>query len=791
MNKLIIYILIIISSQQLFSQGPSFRWAKSMGGPSDASGISITTDSVGNIFTLGAFEDSVDCDPGPGVANVIGYNSTSNVFISKLDSNGAYVWAKAIKGFNVYPSSIKLDAIGNIYVAGYFVQAYVNMGNSTFSITSHSAGYFDAFVCKLDANGNFIWIKRLGGALDDAAYYMEVNSYGDIYLTGSFQSTADFDPDLNTYMLSSANSDDVFVCKLDSSGNFGWATRIGGPGSQYATAISLSASGNVYITGNLFGTIYHQGSTSYTLNAQGGTDFFVCKLSQQGVVSWIHKIGSSSGLEYSNAIESDDFGNIYMHGSFGGTTDFDPGPNTYTLSPDSGAAFFVLKLDTAGNFKWAKNFVFNWNTYWGNKIIDSDYYGNVYLTGPFFGLTDFDPGPASYTASATEGAYVAKLDSTGQFLWARTFSDSSFSRAIQVDRHLNIYTTGAFRGTGDFNPFPSVYSLSSGVKTDAFITKWGGSCSKPLSATNTTGLINSFICFPNSTTLSASGGLSEIVWYDTTGAQVLFTGGNLHLANLSPGIYTYYAEAWTCEASNLKTPVTITVYAQPTLTIIADKDTICSGDQIQLNSYGANSFTWNTGSVGNSVLVNPVASVNYSLMGEDLNGCINTSSVNIFVNLLPVVNIVSTSSVICTGENVSLTASGADFYVWNDLSTSTTLQIAPITNATYSVVASDINGCKTTAFFTQTVDNCTGLNTAYNATNFKLFPNPGSGIFYVELSSSAEKINLEIYNATGKLVLSKSHDLYYEEIDLTTYANGLYYLKINGSQNLVVKLIKQ
>jgi len=124
----------------------------------------------------------------------------------------------------------------------------------------------------LHANGDFVWAKGMGGTGVDEGGSIVADSSGNIYTTGVYQGTADFDPGISTTNLTSAGSSDIFITKLDSSGNFVWAKSMGGAGDDFGKGIVLD-SGNVYIVGDFQGTADFDPSTGTTnLTSAGSSD---------------------------------------------------------------------------------------------------------------------------------------------------------------------------------------------------------------------------------------------------------------------------------------------------------------------------------------------------------------------------------------------------------------------------------------------------------------------------------------------------------------------------------------
>jgi hypothetical protein len=342
-----------------------------------------------------------------------------------------------------------------------------------------AVGYEDIFVVKLDASGNLVWAKRLGGgsngAYIDYGKSIKTDMRGNVYTTGQFKGTGDFDPGPGVFNLNGTGGD-IFVSKLDSLGNFIWAIKIGGIQSDQCFSLFLDNSNNIYFTGGFQGTVDFDpgvGVFSMTALPAMNLDIFICKLDSNGSFIWAKQMidnGNNEGL----AITIDPLGNVLTTGIFGGTVDFDPGPGTYNLSGLGFGDIFVSKLDANGNFVWAKAMggIYNDN---GDAIV-TDAIGNVYTTGFFGDIADFDPGPGSYKLNSGPGddVFISKLDPQGNFMWAGSFAgltSNDRGNGITLDTKGNIYTTGEFASTVDFDPGVETFNLiSAGIK-DVYISK--------------------------------------------------------------------------------------------------------------------------------------------------------------------------------------------------------------------------------------------------------------------------------------------------------------------------------
>jgi len=424
--------LALIGFVQLAS-AQQFDWAKRIGGPLQEEANAIATDAWGNVYTTGYFKGTVDFDPG-----IEPYNLTSagdyDIFISKIDASGNFVWAKRIGSTSADVAfSIAVDMSGNVFTTGYFNGTVdFDPGVDTYNLTSLGGG--NMFISKLDSLGNFQWAKRMGGTSLVNGRSIAVDASGHVYVTGVFMGTANFDPGLGTFNLSSAGSADIFIVKLDDLGNFIWAKAIGGELYDIVHAIALDDSGNVYTAGIFRETIdFDPGSASYPLTSAGENDIFILKLDPFGNFVWAKKMGGTSN-DVCLAIALDNSGNIYSTGAFQGVADFDPGTSSFNLSTSSqfDSDVFISKLDPSGNFIWAKKI--GGSFYDQGYGIVSDNTGNVYTTGTFSGTADFNPGPNAFNLSSAGGGdvFISKLDSLGNFVWAKAIGGSAYDKGLAI-----------------------------------------------------------------------------------------------------------------------------------------------------------------------------------------------------------------------------------------------------------------------------------------------------------------------------------------------------------------------
>jgi hypothetical protein len=562
MKTISLTFILLFSAIISFSQTNNLVWAKAMGGTSFNSASSVKVDASGNVYTVGDFYGTTDFDPGPGTFTMTAL-AFNDIFVSKLDANGNLIWAKRLGGNSYdFAKSVTVDASGNVIICGFFEGTCdFDPGVGTFTLTS--AGQLDIFIAKLNSSGNFVWAKSMGSFGDDEARSIDVDAAGNVYSTGYFNDIVDFDPGVGTFTLNSAANGDSFISKLDGSGNFVFAKHLKSDESSNAYSITLDAIGNIYVCGSFRATIFDMdpGVTTFTVASLSGTDdIFVLKLNSSGNFVWGKTMG---GVDYEEAydIVVDGSGNIYTTGYFENTCDFDPGVGTFTLiGTGASTEAFISKLDATGNFVWAKQYSGNGNDECFS--ITTDGMNNIYTTGYFEGSCDFDPGVGTFTlASAGQSdIFISNLDASGNFV----FADRIGAGLSDHGNSVQVDAVGNVYTAGEFIGNGIDFDTGVGSYTLASGANMGAfihkMCMIPSTPTNVTPLANQIICAPtNSTTLQASAN-GIINWYATpTSTLSLGTGTSFATPSLAVGTYTYYAEATTCTTSISRTAISFTV----------------------------------------------------------------------------------------------------------------------------------------------------------------------------------------------------------------------------------------
>ncbi len=371
--------------------------------------------------------------------------------------------------------SVAVDGSGNAYISGY----------TTGSLGGTNAGGYDAFLTKFDNLGSELWTQQIGTSTNDISYSVAVDGLGNAYISGYTQ---------GDLVGTNAGKTDAFLTKFDSSGNELWTSQIGTSNTDYSNSVAVDASGNVYISGNTYGSNYGDFGGSIS----GNGDAMLSKFDSSGNELWSQQIGESKS-DFSNSVAVDSSGNAYISGStlndLGGTnagfhdaflTKFDSSGHELwtqqigTLRPDqsnsvavdaSGNAYisgvtyadlagtnagdadaFLVKFDTSGNELWSQQIGTSGADLSYSVAVDS--FGSIFISG----ATEGDLGGIN---AGKEDAFLTKFDSSGGLLWSSQIGtaerDGSYSVAVDAagDPYISGYTYGDLAGTnaGFFDAF--------------------------------------------------------------------------------------------------------------------------------------------------------------------------------------------------------------------------------------------------------------------------------------------------------------------------------------------------
>jgi hypothetical protein len=389
------------------------------------------------------------------------------------------VWTRQFRNLKEMTcNSVTSDNSGNVYSTGYF-SGSADFDPGEDSVMLVSVEYSDLYLCKFNLEGKFEWVKQFNGSHYNYFNYenssVDADKFGNVYLTGASTSLVNFDTISGTYDLSTRAKDfHTLIAKLDSNGNYTWIKQIVGFIS-HTQSIKVDDDENVYLTGYFRDTLdFDPGPGTFLLNSTWSEEYdvFVMKLNRNGEFIWARQFGSSF-RKAGKSIDVDKQGNVYTIGYYRNRCVFDPGVNDSILIATSETDIFVSKLDSNGQFVWAKNF--------GGAGVDIgmdlavDKWGDVYFTGYYDGVADFDPGKKTYSCMSNgySDAFICKLNTNGELLWVKSFGGDGDDQALSVDIDLNsdVYINGVFNNKMDVDPGPDEVLFDSKGEADIFIIK--------------------------------------------------------------------------------------------------------------------------------------------------------------------------------------------------------------------------------------------------------------------------------------------------------------------------------
>ncbi|NUN08971.1 MAG: SBBP repeat-containing protein [Ignavibacteriaceae bacterium] len=427
-------------------------WGKRFGGTNTTDAPhGVATDAGRNIYVAGYFgnpnfsNQNVSFNPDGG--GVLTTRSGFDAFLAKYDKNGNYVWALGLG--NTAGSTeercwdIHTDADGNSLICGGFSGTVDFNPRGTPNVKSVTSGV-GLFLAKYDSSGTNKWAIVID-AKDTSVFFeayaaVDEDASGNIYLAGNFRgSNVNFDPN-GSALLSSAGQTDMFLAKYRSDGSFVWVKRIGGTMQDIVSpgALRLDKNGLPFFTGRIAGTVNF--STTGGVNNVSGSSLFLAGYDTAGALRYAFGMPSNPG-DGGHRIGFDSDNNIYIAGWINGTVDFDPSPNSYSITAKAPTAdAFIAKYSNSGNIIWANSFGAansSENNIAAGLVIDQD--NNAIITGQLYGTNaDFDPSPSSQYLLSSAGqndCFIAKYDSSGR-LWRNVTNIDSEDKAEAISLRL-------------------------------------------------------------------------------------------------------------------------------------------------------------------------------------------------------------------------------------------------------------------------------------------------------------------------------------------------------------------
>ncbi len=640
---------------------------------------------------------------------------------------------------NMHVADAKLDPSGNVILAGTF------SGTVDFDFgpnkDEHTAnGLYDAFVAKYDAYGNFKWVATVGNQNPEEVSAIDIDPNGNIYATGEFTGTQDFDPGPGTYGLTVYGYVDVFVWVLKPDGTILRAHAIGGRSYESPLSISVQKDGYVALGGFFWGNpdMDHDPNVVKQVFSQGLTDAFVLKMAPNGGVQWVRSYGTP-GHERIHNVYIDDQQRVHLTGYAGPNTDFDPHPIGVRQAPANGGGF-LLKLKSNGDIDELKSL----------PVVPSRMIANTsgyYMSGNFSGTKDFDLDSSQTANQQAVGnqtpLYAWHIDTNFQFEYVKTWP-----RANLFDHSLN-FAGGAHGGIVIAGNFNDTIDLDPSAFSDI---RW------------TEGMNDMFAVHLDSNGAYTFGNVWGSGLHDLAAYALMNNDGELYFGGTfqaqmdfdpAPSIYDY-GNPLGEEAFMLKL-----TYCQE----VVGHDTVEA-----CNEYTwMNQHTYNDSHTGDRYII------------QSPQGCDSIVYLHLTINFLP------------TGLNQqdSLFTAHAPqaLYQWFNCDSN---QIIPgeinrnfvaDTFGTYAVIVSNSNCLDTSDCFTWSPSSNVSLP-EQESLQVELYPNPSDGQVKLQMDDRIEEFELKVFDLSGQLHYQKSGlNQGIEQLDLPPQ-KGLYIIRLSSQDEV-------
>ncbi|MBC7486199.1 MAG: hypothetical protein H7282_05570, partial [Cytophagaceae bacterium] len=546
MGKIYYCLVFVFLLFSVGVSGQTYSWSKSYGSTAAAGALfseesirDIAVDATGNSYVIGIQRGVITTLTGTAAGG-------QDIFIAKLDATGAVVWFQQGLGKAIDDRGLSIavnNATGEVYYAGSFTGTNLFFKIAAGGNLYANGGSTDMYLVKYTAAGALVWVRGIGGTGTDEVADIAIDATGNVLLAGYVQTNgANIEvytsgsgrPNLGTFGAYSSSFEAALI-KIGAAGTFSASDAylfgsVGG--AEKCRAITLDASGNIYLAGDFFNTVDFDpsaGTTNLVELTAGAGDAFIAKYSSAMALQWAGSL-KGGGVENIHRIGIDGLGHIYAVGSFQAFVNFD----LFTVTQSKTAAgtsdaFFAQYNTSDGSFNYVQQIGGSSgdNSASGLYVTSS---GDFYMTGYFSGASaNFNPGGSALSLSptGTTDAFLAKYNSSGINSWAFKTGGAGKSGgyAINIASDGKIIWGGYYSGSSvDFDPGVGSTTQTSVGGEDMFIaayTECAGAAitTQPVASQN--------ICTgQNATfTIAASGTGLTYVW--KKGGVALTNGGSI------------------------------------------------------------------------------------------------------------------------------------------------------------------------------------------------------------------------------------------------------------------------
>jgi hypothetical protein len=457
-------------------------WAAALGSSPAVDSWSQQVDAAGNVYIIGSFTGTLDMDPGPGTFWLSAATpGRVGVFLAKLDADGNLLWAKQFTGGSSMHFSLAIDNQANLYLTGlYDGQVDFDPGPGVFTLGTTPG--WKPFLTKLNAEGQLVWAKSFEPSGADAIspalrWLIAIDSQSNLYIAGTCSGSMDFAPGSGLFVHhASYGQGDVFLLKLNSSGQPLWLLSIAGSLEAWPNSLRTDLYGNVYLTGYFQDTLDFapgSGLIEGALVSQGGSDAFLAKWDTDGQLAWSKQFGGAlwdAGVDLSIGAQGD----IFLTGYFQDTAWF--GPLMLVAAGPQDA--FLLRLNPVGELKWGQQLGGTGRD--AGLVLASDDHGSLYWAGVFSGQLHLPlpTGPAALLARGGSDIFLSRFTQDGEYQWGLSAGSTKddHPHGLALDAAGRLYAFGYFQDTLIFElePFPHILADLTGAQR--FICQFSSHC---------------------------------------------------------------------------------------------------------------------------------------------------------------------------------------------------------------------------------------------------------------------------------------------------------------------------
>lgn len=649
----------------------------------------VEADAQNNIICCARFTGTLDFDFSSASSHLLSSVNSYDLFVAKYDFDGNFLWVRSLSSSDPTADCIALNNNGEVYIGGTYRDSLTysdGVSTSTVYLTPVYGGdYFESFFTRINPNGSLQYLKTFAKSNENVIHSIYADN-SNVYILNGFVSTVNMNLNSGTQYFGPERAK---ILRLTTNSTYITYYPVSDD-DVYAADFVRKSNGNFLVFGSYYGTRDLDPTSGVLLStATSGQDLYISEFGNPPSNYLGTTFLPSTGHDYANEIAISNNQNISIRGAFTGSIDVDLTGNSYSLSStpatssnifssyyfQDAAEFNVHGVDSS-RIESGTNLVNSSNgTFFGDLCLNDVSSSSFYLLNT--GTTSLNisnislsgPSASDYTLSATS-ATISPNDSLVLNVVFNGNSVGVKSATVEISNSDSDESFYTFQIEAVVHDFPSISVLSSDSDNE--------------------------ICTNETVTLTASGA-NSYMWNNSVVNGVPFS------PVLSDTYQVIGSSLYGCSDT---ASVSVFVHPLPNVSVqSSDSDnSICLGDSIALEAQGAIAYSFSNG-VSNLVYFSPNTTTEYIVTGESTNGCLNQDTIEIIVNVLPVVTASSSDSdnAICLGEAIQILGGGASNYVISS-GIMNGVSFQPSSTNSYQVIGTDLNGCVDSASITISVN---------------------------------------------------------------------------------------